>query len=104
MAQLGSNTPFHRSDVLTGVYAGPRPNGHYGACVPPLGSGATPGLKLGARSFPGLLQPDRSISRIKTARTIGCKPGTVMSRLSRARATLRRAMGLAPDMSVTELY
>lgn len=38
------------------------------------------------------------------ARATGCKPGTVMSRLSRARATLRRDLGLAPDMSVTELY
>jgi len=38
------------------------------------------------------------------ARATGCKPGTVMSRLSRARAALRRDMGLGPDMSVTELY
>jgi len=81
-----------------------RPNGHYGACVPPLGSGAAPGLNLGAWSFPGLHQPSRSIPRIKTARTIGCETGTVMSRLSRARAALRRDMGLEPDMSVTELY
>jgi len=28
----------------------------------------------------------------------------VMSRLARARVTLRRDMGLAPNMSVTELF
>ena len=43
-------------------------------------------------------------SPAELAHSINCPVGTVMSRLARARVTLRRDMGLAPNMSVTELF
>ncbi|MEP2027782.1 MAG: RNA polymerase sigma factor [Paracoccaceae bacterium] len=43
-------------------------------------------------------------SPAELAHSVDCPVGTVMSRLARARATLRREMGLAPDAPVTELF
>lgn len=43
-------------------------------------------------------------SPVELAHCTDCPVGTVMSRLARARATLRRDMGLEPSMSVTELF